>query len=156
MNAEQRSSFDTRVDAIQSAGVVGVDIAVAAFAQALEIAVPLAVEKLAVDLHTKITRRNPVDTGLSRSRWTIREGEPDNSPVPEKLEDGSRTNPPAPAAMPPNGISGKEIVFITNNVEYVTYLEAGSSQQAPSGMVAISIFELEAEAEQILKQFEGK
>lgn len=156
MNAADREAFDNRVSSIRAAGVMPLDIAVAAFAKKLELAVPIVVEKLAVDLHTKITRRNPVDTGLSRSRWTIREGEPDNSPVPEKLADGTITNPPTPPAYPPDGISGEKIVYITNNVEYVPYLEAGSSRQAPSGMVAISIYELEAEVEQLLKPLEDK
>jgi hypothetical protein len=37
-----------------------------------------------------------------------------------------------------------EPAFITNNLDYVIYLEHGSSKQAPNGMVAISLMEVEA------------
>lgn len=137
-----------------AANVLRLDVAVARFAEKLAIAPAVVVEKLAVDLHTKISRRNPVDTGLSRSRWTIREGEPDNTPYtrPEAKKGQPKPPlPPPPPRDPPGGFTGTEIVYITNNVNYVEYLEQGSSQQAPSGMIKISVIETEAEVAQLLQ-----
>ena len=34
------------------------------------------------------------------------------------------------------------IFWISNNLEYIEYLEAGSSQQAPAGMVSLTVAEL--------------
>ena len=35
-----------------------------------------------------------------------------------------------------------EMVWISNNVDYIEFLEHGSSQQAPEGMLAVTIEEL--------------
>ena len=42
---------------------------------------------------------------------------------------------------------GTKSVFITSALDYIKYLDQGSSQQAPAGMVNITIAELEAEVE---------
>ena len=35
-----------------------------------------------------------------------------------------------------------KVVFISNNVDYIEFLEEGSSKQAPNGMVAVTVEEL--------------
>lgn len=142
-------------------GILDLGVAIGRFAEKLEVAPALVVEKLALDLHTKISRRTPVDTGLARSRWTIREGAPDATPVPKrprrKVDDtGAVVPPPGPSRDPPGGYTGTQPVYVTNNVPYVLYLEDGSSQQAPAGMIRISVMETRAEVSRILLDLEDK
>lgn len=142
----------TRLDAWKANPVQGIDIAVAAFAEKINVAIPLVVEKLAIDLWTKITQGNPVDTGLSRSWWHIQEGAPDMT-APPKRESAAANQYPAPPVPSPT-ITGTAPVFITNNVDYVIFLEAGWSGQAPFGYVGLAILETVAEVDTILKSLE--
>lgn len=145
---------EARLEAWKANPVQGIDIAVAAFAEKIQVAIPLVVEKLAVDLWTKITRGNPVDTGLSRSWWKISEGAPDMT-APPKRESAAANQFPAPETPTPT-ITGTAPVYITNNVDYVIFLEAGWSGQAPFGYVGLAILETVAEVDTILKSLEDK
>ena len=43
-------------------------------------------------------------------------------------------------------ITGKgDVIYITNNVDYINELDKGSSQQAPNGMVSLTINEVQAQ-----------
>lgn len=119
---------------------------VEAFAKAIDVNMQTVMRSIALRLWTKITQRTPVDTGRARSNWALAEGGPSSLPPP--LPGDSHTT------VTPNVqfISGKGAIFITNNLGYVQYLEQGSSKQAPVGMVAISVAELEAEIETYLEQ----
>jgi hypothetical protein len=37
-----------------------------------------------------------------------------------------------------------QVVYITNNVDYIIKLEEGHSQRAPSGMVSVTLAEMES------------
>lgn len=135
--------------------VVPLDVAVAAFAAKLNLLPQVVTEKLVLDLHSKITLLTPVDTGRARSSWNIQEGTPNTSIPPEvaqaKGENRGKGSPPAiPYAPPAVQITGEKPVFITSSLEYVQYLEEGSSKQAPNGMVAIAILETKADIEAIM------
>lgn len=136
--------------------VFRLDVAVARLADKLGIATQQVTEKLALDLHKKISERTPVDTGRARSSWNISEGSPNES-VPaetgvEPTGKHSKDSAPPPSVVPPPNvqITGTKPVYITSSLEYVQYLEEGSSQQAPAGMVTISMAEVEAEIDQII------
>jgi len=113
-------------------------------ADKLDVSVGIVTTKLALEAWTRITERTPVDTGRARASWSIKEGEP-ASGTPEEGEDHLEPDPPG---LKP--FSGKHSVFITSALDYIRYLEEGSSQQAPAGMIAITLAELEAEAEAII------
>lgn len=55
------------------------------------------------------------------------------------------------ARGPAGSIFISEPVFITNNLHYVIYLEHGSSKQAPQGMVAVTLAEVEAGLARVLR-----
>ena len=43
-------------------------------------------------------------------------------------------------------ITGKgDVIYITNNVDYINELDKGTSQQAPNGMVSLTINEVQAQ-----------
>ena len=96
-------------------------------------------KRVALEGFRRIVFRNRVDTGRSRGAWLIEinkpasgEGQPDKNGGSTVADGISRLG-----ALKPF-----QDVHITNNVEYVSYLEEGSSQQAPAGMVDVTFEEL--------------
>lgn len=116
------------------------------FAEVIDVNLAVATRKLAIDAWTRITERTPVDTGRARASWDIKEGSPSDF-VPGEDDDEASID----LAKFAGDISGTESVFITSGLDYIRYLEDGSSTQAPAGMIAITLAELEAEVEFIIK-----
>lgn len=145
--------------------VTTVNVDVKGFASLLDLAPRLIVRKLVLELFTKIVKRTPVDTGRARSSWQIAEGEPSAFLPPEipktkgqgRLWASAHTGAirqqiGALAAAGPNmEVTGDTIVYITSNLVYIEPLEKGHSKQAPAGMVAISVAEVEAEIELLIE-----
>jgi len=105
---------------------------------------------VAINLWVKFTDSTPVDTGRARASWNLSIGSPSTS-VPEKVEQGRRRKPARPKVKVSELKSGKSI-YVTSNLDYIEYLEAGSSGQAPGGMVEISIAEVEVEIDNAIHQ----
>lgn len=124
--------------------------ALAKFAKFLELSPKLITERVTLDLWNKITDKTPVDTGRARAGWQITLGSPGKE-LPPAMGKGTGkhkndSTPPMQPDMsyPETKITGKEVVFITNNLPYIGVLEEGSSKQAPAGMVRTSIAEVKA------------
>ncbi len=144
-----------------------------AFAKKLDLAPKIVVIRITLDLFRRITKRTPVDTGRARASWDVKVGAPSEYVPPEskgsvagtgktRLGTGLAGNKLGTGALSGGStkdigaevanIDGTQVVFITSNLDYMQYLEEGSSKQAPSGMVLLSIAELEVEIESILDQ----
>ncbi len=126
-----------------------------AFAKKLDLEKSMVVQKIASDLWTRIignfpAHRHPVDTGRARAGWALSIGEPVAAvPPKDKFPEGQLAAPPPEPDF--SAIDGEQKVFIVNNVEYVQYLEAGHSKQAPNGFVLLSLMEVTAEIQAIQK-----
>ena len=48
----------------------------------------------------------------------------------------------APPATAVGALSGKKVIYISNNLDYIVPLEYGHSGQAPQGMAAIALAEV--------------
>ncbi|MCP4377725.1 MAG: hypothetical protein GY794_16305 [bacterium] len=98
-------------------------------------------KKVAFQLLELIVTKNPVKTGRSQNNWQVAV----DSAAGDTVIDGIRT----PQAIVEDGLSqladveAFSVIILYNNVEYIAALEDGSSTQAPEGMVAISIVEVE-------------
>lgn len=136
--------------------VIPLDVAAQHLADKIGVNLQIVLEKLTLDTHTKLTERTPVDTGRARASWQISEGAPSTVvPPPTGVKstgkNSQNSSPPANTIPPPTiSVSGTQPVFITSAVDYMKYLEEGSSKQAPAGMVQITVREIEAEVEQTL------
>ena len=104
---------------------------------------------ITLEVYREIILRNPVDTGYSRSQWNVAINAPDTS-VGEKPK-GKGKIPPKPAPIL-TGIDGKQKVYVTNSLDYIRFLEEGSSQQAPSGFIRIAIAKVEAKVDAMVQQ----
>ncbi len=143
------------------------------FAAVLDVAPAVVMRRITADLHRRISMRTPVDTGRARASWDVKEGSPSTWVPPEsKVTVTGKTNVKLGSGMAGNKlgsgaktgakphdvsgaiatISGKEIVFVTSALDYMKYLEDGSSKQAPAGMVRLSLAEVEIEIETIIEQ----
>ena len=103
------------------------------------------IRKVAIDASVKILERSPVDTGRFRASWRFNEGSVDDTVAP-----------PGPNSVPSVSIpqlSGEEPFYISNSLPYAIALEEGHSQQAPLGIVGITVAELEADLKSL---FGGK
>ena len=101
----------------------------------------LIVQKVVADVYARIIDRTPVDTGRARASWQFGVGVEPKGEVPEGdykvqlsaiIAENLDKIEAAPAA----------VWFIANHLDYIEALEAGWSQQAPAGMVGLTIREL--------------
>lgn len=104
------------------------------------------VKKIAFDIWRKLILKTPVDTGRARAGWGLSIGQPVVT-VSAKSEYPKGSTAPEPPLPDMGGINGKQTVWILNAVEYIERLEDGHSDQAPAGMVRLSLMEMELEIE---------
>ena len=105
----------------------------------------MVVRKVVLDLYTRVILATPVDTGRARGGWACSVGAPDTS-------DTGRTDTTGQGSVGAmtSQISAQQSVlgvkmYLTNNVEYIRFLEYGGeigargSPQAPQGMVRVAV-----------------
>lgn len=98
-----------------------------------------AVRKVVKKLYNNVTTRTPVDTGYARRNWRFTIHKPSNKPLPRPV--GKRYDPPRPLLL--TKIKFGSTITIYNNTPYIEHLENGWSNQAPSGMLAVSMRDAE-------------
>lgn len=101
------------------------------------------VVKIGFEALKRVVQKTPVDTGRARGNWQVSVGQPIETVRDERDKRGGRTISEGfdvmDAQAQPYGV-----VYISNNVDYIGPLEDGSSKQAPEGMVAVTVAEIEA------------
>ena len=117
------------------------------------------VKKVATALFEGIITKNPIRTGLSMSNWKIGvNGEVDDV-VPLLRKKITRREAQRIARMQLKElekVKAGDKVYICSDVHYILKLEYGWSAQAPEGMVRITMDEVEAELERMVREgFEG-
>lgn len=161
------SSRGTSVAGSNQGNVRRFDADLQVFVKALKEDLARIVVEISIDLHAKIARKTPVDTGRARVSWDVTEGDPSGF-VPPSVPFGVpsapgrfQTAPPLSAsgkymgALPINKgtLTGKDTIFVTSALDYVADLDAGKSRQARGGMVDISIAEIQIEIASIVAKF---
>jgi hypothetical protein len=102
----------------------------------------LFVKKLLMDVDASLVAKSPVDTGRFRANWILGNGTIDTSTY-ERFE--ASNNAPQIMSLKING----QVISITNSLPYASRLETGYSQQAPSGMVRLTLAEVNSMANKI-------
>jgi HK97 gp10 family phage protein len=97
------------------------------------------VKKVAMAIDQAVVMATPVDTGRARANW-IASLDVASSTVTQNTDKGG-AQAIAAARATINGYDGdtNAEVHITNNLEYIGFLNDGSSAQAPSGFVRTAI-----------------
>lgn len=112
------------------------------FIAAVDIEADKAIRKIAFDLFSSIVKKTPVDTGRARGAWEV--GLDRSSTKRAKKGKTSVVGKQADALRKLSQFKIGQSIFITNNVDYIVFLEMGTSTQAPRGMVKLSIGEIRA------------
>lgn len=107
----------------------------------------LVVRKIALDMFKRVIIKSPVDTGRFKSNWqvaintipggTLGSSGKDKAGNATYDADGSLARVSAIALTSKAG----DVIWLVNNVSYANRLEYGWSEQAPKGMVRLSIQE---------------
>ena len=101
---------------------------------------------LALDIVQELVFRTPADTSKALSNWNVKVGSSSRDVIEAYIqgERGSTRIASAEEAIGNANASLKgrklgQIIYITNNVDYIKDLNDGSSLQAPAGFVDISV-----------------
>jgi hypothetical protein len=95
---------------------------------------------LVLEALRRIVERTPVDTGRAKGNWQVTIAAPAAAAIEAFDKDGAETIQKGLAAIA--GLKPYQVVWISNNVDYIEFLEDGSSKQAPRGMCRLTIDEL--------------
>jgi len=110
------------------------------FSQIMEEHVPLVLQKIAMETLSRVVLKSPVDTGRFRGNWTVSLGGPSDAVL--DVEDKSGGPTIAAGSEVITGIDSLQVIWIQNNLPYANRLENGWSQQAPAGVVALTMAEI--------------
>lgn len=94
--------------------------------------------KIALQALRSVVLKTPVDTGRARGNWQTAIGQTTED---EKL----MADPVGEGESVLRHVGFYQIVFLFNNVNYIIYLEDGTSEQAPNGMVQLTLEELKVQ-----------
>lgn len=92
------------------------------------------VRRTALELQAQMIQKSPVDTGRFKGNWQAGTGTANGSTGDEANSDAL-----ARAAVVLQGWKPGQTIYLTNSMPYATRLEFGWSQQAPAGMVRLSV-----------------
>ena len=106
-----------------------------------------------IGMFSRIVKRSPVDTGRFRGNWQISIDAPARGQLSTvekgKVEPNPSSNPSGSNTATEGAFKvqkspfPRSAYFITNNLPYSEKLEFGSSEQAPNGLVRITVAEFE-------------
>jgi hypothetical protein len=97
-------------------------------------------KKVVLEALRRLVMRTPVDTGRARANWQVTISEPSEGQVDSTDVEGNAAIAKGLAAL--TGLPDFQVIWISNNVDYIEFLEHGSSKQAPEGMLAVTVEEL--------------
>lgn len=97
--------------------------------------------RVVAEMVSRVVLRTPVDTGRARANWQTTVGVPASATLEEvdKTGSGAISRGIAVAGRFPMGAT----VWISNGLPYASRLEYGWSQQAPAGMVRVTVAEFQ-------------
>lgn len=110
----------------------------------------LGIRRIGLDALSRVTAKTPVDKGLARNNWFVGIGEP-GTQTTDETDPGIVGTPSAKAVARGSPViasyskeKGYPKISIYNNLPYINRLENGHSKtQAPAGMVALTLAELQ-------------
>jgi len=113
-----------------------------AFARKIPLRTTTLQKKVVLEALRRLVMKTPVDTGRARGNWQVTIGDPARGQTDETDMIGTATIAQGLQALA--GLPAYQVVWISNNVDYIEELEHGHSKQAPEGMLAVTVEELRA------------
>lgn len=103
--------------------------------------IDLVVRKSTMRVFESVIMKSPVDTGRFKGNWIASTATPSYVALENFDKSGNSTISAAMSVVDGSQVGG--IVYLVNNLPYAHRLEYGYSQQAPNGMVRLSVAEFE-------------
>lgn len=114
---------------------------VSAFVRKTENKLDTAVRAISLEAFTRVIMRSPVDRGRFKGNWQVEIGSVPRGVVEIDDKNGTATISRMTAEIA--RLKAGETVYLINNLPYAIELEYGHSDQAPSGMVRLTVNEFE-------------
>jgi hypothetical protein len=102
-----------------------------------EAKIETAIRKIAIDVFAEVIMMSPVDTGRFRGNWQVAIGTIPNGTL--EIDDKEGTATLAKAQAEAMGLKAGQTIYLINNLPYARALEYGLSQQAPGGMIRLTV-----------------
>ncbi len=103
-----------------------------------------------IEMGRSVINLTPVDTGLAKANWQFSVDNPATASVLEKDKGGMETLSKLITSV--RNLTFGQTAYLVNNLRYAKSLEYGHSQQAPTGMVRITLARFnEIVAEAVIK-----
>jgi len=102
----------------------------------------LVAKKIMLDLFSSVIKKSPVDTGRFRANWNVAYGSPDTTTTDDTDKSGSVAITKVTSKVGAYEFKDGS-VWLSNSLPYSVRLENGWSQQAPVGMVRISLIDIQ-------------
>jgi hypothetical protein len=99
----------------------------------------LVTRKVILELHSSMVLKSPVDTGRFRANWQVGDRTVNLTTTVSTDPDGNGAISRAAAIIERLDLGG--VIYLTNSLPYSYRLEHGGSQQAPQGMVKLTVLE---------------
>lgn len=103
----------------------------------------VAVRRAALRADQVVVQTTPVDTGRARGNYFVSVGAPSDQVDENSL--GVSVSLARGEAVVSGWDIGDGSIFIVNNLSYITFLDQGSSAQAPNGMSSLAVQAARAE-----------
>lgn len=94
------------------------------------------IRKALYDVSGDIVDTTPHDTGRARAGWILTADNPSDMVPPKQEHPLYQSIQPSHDKVKHVEHASSWVWWISNNVEYISYLEEGTSKMAPTGMVA--------------------
>ena len=109
----------------------------AAFAEQAKEVIDDVFREVVIKIGTSVIRLSPVDTGRFKGNWQFTVGAPSNQSIDTVDKSGHETIAALVAEV--SNLEAGQVAYVVNNLLYGIPLEYGHSDQAPAGMVQITL-----------------
>jgi hypothetical protein len=109
-----------------------------------------AIALIALDSLRGVVRKSPVDTGRFRGNWIVSKNAPNAKSSEVTDKNGGQTITKGSGVIDTFKMDTDSRIIIQNNLPYANRLENGWSKQAPNGMVALTVAEMQRKYRNVL------
>lgn len=118
------------------------------FGKQMKVSVAKATQLAALKVFAGVVRRTPIDTKVARGSWTVGIG---GKPQYYVAKPGLTESQVLARSALIRASKNAKVIYISNYAHYIGYLENGYSQQAPTGMAALTLLEVQQELSILLR-----
>jgi hypothetical protein len=109
-----------------------------------------AIALIALDSLRGVVMKSPVDTGRFRGNWIVSKNAPNAKSSEVTDKNGGQTITKGSGVIDTFKMDTDSRIIIQNNLPYANRLENGWSKQAPNGMVALTVAEMQRKYRNVL------